>query len=59
MCKMYSVQSNIGEARHVVNFYDGIKKHSDGSNFWDVRIFSNMRARDKFIAQLKAQGFTA
>ena len=29
----YHIQSNIGKAKHVVNFHDGHKTHKDGSPF--------------------------
>lgn len=55
--KIYSVQNNIGKARHIVNFYDGIKTHADGSRFFNMRIFTNKRASDKFVNQLKEEDF--
>ena len=53
----YRIQSNIGKARHVVSFHDGVKTHGDGSPFFEVEIFSNMKDRDRFIARLKSKGY--
>ena len=39
--KRYNLMHNIGKAKYVVNFHDGIKKHKDGSDFFDIRIFKN------------------
>jgi len=39
--KLYNIQERIGKAKYVVNFHDGIKKHKDGSDFYDIRIFTN------------------
>lgn len=58
MNKNYYVMSNVGKARHVVNFHDGEKTHADGSEFYDVRIANNKRDRDAFIAELQRSGYT-
>lgn len=44
-------QFNIGKAKYVVNYYTG-KKHADGSDFYDVKIFHNKRRKAAFIATL-------
>jgi hypothetical protein len=51
------VQENIGRARYVVNYHDGTKTHTDGSPFFDIRIFSNKKDLEKFTRELKAAGF--
>lgn len=56
--KKFYIQQGIGKAKYLVNFHDGIKTHSDGSKFWDVRIFSNARKLAKFIKELKGTGYT-
>jgi len=56
--KTYSLQYNIGKAKYVVNHHDGVKTHPDGSPFFDIAIFHNKRKRDKFISDLKKQGYT-
>lgn len=54
----YNLQYNIGKAKYVVNFHNGIKKHKDGSKFFDIKIFSNKKDRDIFIDSLIQQGYT-
>lgn len=44
----------IGHAKYVVNYYTG-KKHQDGSDFYDIRIFRNKQLKNRFINLLKAQ----
>lgn len=45
---------NIGKAKYVVNYHIG-KKHKDGSDFYDMRIFKNEKFKNRFINLLKAQ----
>ena len=44
-------QENIGRAKYVVSYYTG-RKHVDGSDFYDVRIFRNKRDKAKFVVAL-------
>ena len=44
---------NIGHAKYVVNFYTG-KTHPDGSEFYDIAIFSNKKKKDRFVKELFA-----
>jgi len=55
--KRYSEMSNVGTAKYIVNFHDGIKKHSDGSDFFDIRIFKNKEEKNKFINDLEEKGY--
>jgi hypothetical protein len=48
----YTETRNVGKAKYVISYYDGVKKHGDGSEFWDIRIFSNKKMRDAFIKTL-------
>ena len=50
--KTYSLQSNIGKAKYVVSFHDGVKKHSDQSPFYDIAIFKNQKLLAIFIKAL-------
>lgn len=43
---------NVGKAKYVVSYHDGIKHHNDGSPFYDVAIFKNKKKKDNFIKQL-------
>lgn len=53
----YYEQQNIGSVKYIVNFYDGVKTHQDGSKFYDIRIFKNKIKKDKFIQELTAKGY--
>ena len=48
---------NVGRAKYVVNFHDGVKTHSDGSEFFDIAIFSNKKKMKDFIKSLKVDGY--
>ena len=43
---------NVGKSKYVVNYSDWTKKHQDGSEFYDIAIFSNKKKRDDFIKQI-------
>ena len=55
--KTYNIMRNIGKAKYVVNYHDGIKQHKDGSEFFDIAIFSNKQKLNTFINTLKSQGY--
>lgn len=57
--KDYYTMNNIGKCKYVVNFYDGIQTHKDGSKFYDIRIFKNKVRMKAFINELIAQGYKA
>ena len=50
--KLYNIQCNIGKAKYVVNYHDGVKKHKDGSNFYDIFICKNKVELKKFEQSL-------
>lgn len=49
--------SNVGRAKYVVNFHNGEKKHQDGSDFFDIAIFSNKKKMERFCKELQKQGY--
>ena len=55
--KVFNTTDNVGNARYVVNFHNGVKKHTDGSDFYDLRIFRNKLKRDEFINALIVDGY--
>jgi len=55
--KKFNLQYNIGSVRYVINYYDGISTHKDGSPFWGIYTFSNKKERDKRIKQLIKEGY--
>ena len=55
--KTYNIMLNIGHAKYVVNYHDGIKKHKDQSDFFDIAIFSNKKKMENFTDELKCAGY--
>ena len=55
--KQFNTQMNVGRAKYVVNHHDGEKTHPDGSQFFDIAIFSDKRSFERFVAQLKKDGY--
>jgi hypothetical protein len=49
----YTIQYNIGKVKYLVSYYAGIKKHKDGSDFWDVACFNSKKKMNQFIRRLK------
>ena len=37
----FRINPQIGQVKYSISFHDGIKKHNDGSDFWDIKIFKN------------------
>ena len=56
--KTYRTQQNIGRAKYVVSFYDGVKTHPDGSAFFDLEIFKSKKKLAAFAAELNSKGYT-
>ena len=57
MKKVFNLMSNIGKAKYVVNFHDGVQKHKDGSAFFAISIFKSKKKRDLFVESLINKGF--
>lgn len=57
--KVYNIQYGIGRAKYVLNYHDGIKKHSDGSPFFDIKIFKNKDKLTRYISGLASLGYRA
>jgi hypothetical protein len=55
--KKFHVMYGIGKAKYVVNFHDGVSKHKDGSNFYDMRIFKNKINLYSFMKELVGNGY--
>ena len=55
--KLFNTMSNVGKAKYIVNFHDGISKHKDGSNFFAIEIFTNKQKFNSFIKQLLNTGY--
>ena len=55
--KDYYVMYNIGKVKYVVNHYDGIQTHKDGSKFYGIHTFKNKVKMNTFINSLVADGY--
>lgn len=55
--KIFYTQDNIGTVKYVVNHHDGVKKHPDGSPFYDIHTFKNKKKLSKFLTGLKKAGY--
>jgi hypothetical protein len=48
----YRIDYNIGKVKYLVSYYDGIKKHKDGSEFWDIACFKSKVKMNNFLKEL-------
>jgi len=55
--KRYNIMHGVGHAKYLVSYHDGIKKHSDGSNFWDIEIFKNKKKLNECVKSLVNDGY--
>ena len=55
--KVFYTQQNVGRAKYVVNYHDGVKKYDDGSAFYDIRIFTNKKKLSAFLRELSHSGY--
>lgn len=57
--KKFRLTYNIGHSKYVVSFHDGIKKHKDGSDFFDIEIFKNKKKLNSFTKELLKLGYVS
>ena len=57
MDKTFYIQKNIGQSKYVLNYNDGIQKHNDGSLFFGIEIFSNIKKLNNRIKELRLLGY--
>ncbi len=55
--KRFNIRYNVGKVKYVVNFHDGVKKHKDGSAFFDIKTFTNRMKLKEFIRELLLNGY--
>ena len=55
--KKFNVMYGVGTGKYLVNFHDGVKTHTDGSPFFDVKIFTNRKKFNYFISELISSGY--
>jgi len=55
--KVYYTQMNIGKVKYLVNYYDGIQTHKDGSPFYEIQTFKNKKKMGAFLKELSEKGY--
>ena len=55
MRKFY-IMNNIGSTKYIINYHDGIKKHKDGSPFYDILCFKNKTSLKNAVRAFKFHG---
>lgn len=55
--KRFRQQNGIGKSKYTISYHDGAKKHKDGSDFFDIKIFKNKKDVDAFKKTLLQKGF--
>jgi hypothetical protein len=55
--KTFNIQFNIGKCKYVINHHNGIKKHADGSKFFDIDIYSNKKKFEAKKTELLNLGY--
>ena len=43
--KLFNIQYNIGKGKYVINYHNGVSKHNDGSDFYDIAVFTSKEKR--------------
>lgn len=55
--KRYNIMYNVGKAKYVVNYHNGVSKHNDGSDFFDIATFTNKIKLNTFVTSLECKGY--
>jgi hypothetical protein len=55
--KKFNLMYNVGKAKYVINYHNGLKKHKDNSEFYDIAIFKNKKNFNSFIKKLELEGY--
>ena len=55
--KYYNTMMNVGKVKYLVSYHDGVKKHSDGSAFYDIKSFKNKKEFNEFVKNLDKKGY--
>ena len=55
--KVFRVNPQIGKAKYSISSHDGVKKHKDGSDFFDIETFKNKVDLEKAIKNYTSKGF--
>ena len=58
MClKRFDIMGNVGSAKYIINYHNGIDTHSDGSDFFGIKLFRNKMKFNKECKQLIKDGY--
>ena len=57
MRKHFYESYNIGKSKYIINYHDGVKTHNDGSSFFDICIFKNIKKMKEFKKSLIKNGY--
>lgn len=55
--KEFNIMYNIGRAKYVINYHNGIDTHPDGSRFFGIVILSNKKELQKATNKLIKEGY--
>lgn len=55
--KNFNTKYNVGRAKYVINYHDGKKTHKDGSPFYDIATFKNMKDFLAYKKKLNSEGY--
>jgi hypothetical protein len=55
--KVFKVNPGIGKVKYSISSHDGVKKHKDGSDFFDIETFKNKVDLEKAIKKYTSNGF--
>lgn len=56
--KRFNLKHNVGKVKYLVSYHDGVKKHKDGSDFFDIAFFKNKVKLIAFMDDLMKQGYS-
>jgi hypothetical protein len=57
--RRFNTKYGVGKSKYVISYHDGVKKHKDGSDFFDIEIFKNQKDLEAFKKALLQKGFVA
>lgn len=57
--KRFKQQDGVGSSKYTISYHDGKKKHADGSDFFDIKIFKNKPELEAFKKDLVSKGFVS
>jgi hypothetical protein len=55
--KKFYEKDNVASAKYTVSKHDGVQKHKDGSEAYDIKTFKNRKDRDAYIQDLIFKGY--